>query len=100
MEISEVTGLPELPKGYFWRIKPVYDDRDKLFVGVRLAIMKRRKGRFPLKVRHTNHFISSTSSDHMRRLLLQEAKALHGWFTGSIEVLGFMGDYPPRNINN
>lgn len=99
---DEMTGLPELPEGCFWRVVPTYNFYTNLFSGVKLVLMHRRKGWFLTheeELRRTDYAYDGRPDD-VREWLKSRAEELHEWFVKSGETLEFVGDYPPKNINN
>lgn len=90
MAIDESTGLPELPEGYFWRVKES--------VGDYLRIQMRRRVFFWSEVVEwsgVNKNIASKFEIQMAAkhvlLLVQEKKVDPKWRK-------YLGDYPPKKL--
>lgn len=94
IKIDETTGLPELPEGYFWRISQAIVSEDALRVELY------RKRRFTSPVRIDFRMAGASSEEDMKRCIREEAGLLFKETFQPNKYAGFMGDYPPKSLND
>lgn len=91
MNIDETTGLPELPEGYFWRIKKdIYP-----FAQVQI----RKQGRFFSYKKYSSPLYRS-SLEYPRAIVKTAEYAIESWQRQN-KILGdndVYGDYPPKKL--
>lgn len=89
MKIDENTGLPELPEGYFWRVKSD-------IAGTKVHLMRKRKYLPGVSVGSTYIYLSPARTTQ-RAIELAASDVLDA--LSEKEVLRpFKGDYPPKML--
>lgn len=99
MEISEVTGLPELPEGYFWRVTARYNHYTGEFAGLYVALMRREKRWWG---GHSEYEIMGDAErlEAGRNTVVVTAEAVYRRWQCARERVQYVGDYPPKTTNN
>lgn len=88
MTIDDVTGLPELPEGYFWRIAnrvSIYIDveiRKKTWIGSKMVTQK----------------VTTISDASARRIRTLAELAHRDVFGDGASWRQILGDYPPKKL--
>lgn len=91
MNIDSATGLPELPEGYFWRVRTGSLSRDYLDL--------RKKTWYGSKVidnRVLRYYDGEGNVIEPRVEILNRAKRIYGEFENPWDE--YYGDYPPKKL--
>ncbi len=90
--VDTATGLPELPEGYFWRVK--FD---------RVEIRKKLRWGSTLECRGYLRSLSMPGTDIAGAILAEAETTADYWrcnrFRDSLVRDSLVGDYPPKKLN-
>lgn len=89
MEIDSNTGFPELPEGYFWRVKP-----DS--AGTRVHLMRKRK--FLPAASTESRYVYPGYSEGLEQAIRKAAGEVLGDLSDIETLRPFEGDYPPKKL--
>jgi hypothetical protein len=91
MNIDETTGLPELPEGYFWRIKK--------FIAPYARVEIRRADKFFSTLIESGVLYRAETGDH-KKIVDTAQFALKKWneYRGLSARESVYGDYPPKKL--
>ena len=116
IEIDEKTGLPELPEGYFWRVVDGHETGSLgTYPGIEMHIMKHSTKlhwfkRVPCVV--SIGFLwkprEDMTEDSVRLDVVWMAKNVYDRYKSELPIHNevqaaiekYVGDYPPKNIND
>ena len=113
MKIDENTGLPELPEGYFWRVRDGINTGEEICPGVEVAVMKnttklRRFKRVPAvqEVTYSYVFRSKMTPGKVDKCIQWLAEELYRQIRNRLpvhdalneEIASYAGDYPPKKL--
>jgi hypothetical protein len=97
IKISEETGLPEVPKGYFWRISR-HEDRPDDTAVVELRVRRRLFGSSVARRDIAVFYKGDSGQDNRRAIRYAAEKAYLRAFRSDL-IGDYLGDYPPRRLS-
>lgn len=86
-EIDESTGLPKLPKGYFWRVVDSGEEYVRVQVRKKTLLSSKVKGWCPVR-----------KKDASKSTILSAARYAMREMARDTDWRSYIGDYPPKKL--